>query len=136
MIIGKSHRGTTHARCSYCGIDINISQGGKNDVEKHVGTSGNVAAVHASKGSANLSSFLQLESSQEGSEAVTRWAQFLTKHNVAYLASDHTSKFFKKIYPDSKIAKNFGCARTKATTTVKEGLASHYIKNLAASLAS
>ena len=62
--IGKSHRGTTYARCSYCGIDINISHGGKNDVEKHVGTSGHGAAVRASKGSANLSNFFAPESSQ------------------------------------------------------------------------
>ena len=71
--IGKSHRGTTYARCSYCacGIDINISHGGKKDVEKHVGTSGHGAAVRASKGSANLSSFFAPESSQEGIETET-----------------------------------------------------------------
>ena len=69
--IGKSHRGTTYARCSYCGIDINISHGGKNDVEKHVGTSGHGVAVRASKGSANLSSFFAPESSQEGIETET-----------------------------------------------------------------
>ena len=40
------------------------------------------------------------------------------------------------MFPNSKIAKNFGCARTKATAIVKEGLAPHYIKNLAVSLAS
>ena len=62
--IEKSHRGTTYARCSYCGIDINISHGGKNDVEKHVGTSGHGATVRASKGLANLSSFFAPESSQ------------------------------------------------------------------------
>ena len=41
----------------------------------------------------------------------------------------------RKMFPDSKIAKNFGCARTKATAIVKEGLAPHYVKNLAVSLA-
>ena len=40
------------------------------------------------------------------------------------------------MFPNSKITKNFGCARTKATTIVNEGLAPHYVKNLAVSLAS
>ena len=92
--------------------------------------------MHASKSSANLTSFFSPESSQEGIEAETRWALFLAKDNVAFLASDHASKLFKKMFPDSKIAKNVGCARTKATTIVKESLAPQYIENLAASLAS
>ena len=89
-----------------------------------------------SKGSVNPSSFFAPESSQEGIQAKIRWALFLAKHNIAFLASDHASKLFKKMFPHSKIAKNFGCARTKATTILKEGLAPHYIKNLAVSLAS
>ena len=45
-------------------------------------------------------------------------------------------QLFKKMFPDSKIAKNFGSVRTKATAIVKEGLAPHYIKNLVVSLVS
>ena len=40
----QSHRGPSFARCSYCGIDVSVSHGGKNDVEKHLKTS----TVHAS----------------------------------------------------------------------------------------
>ena len=40
------------------------------------------------------------------------------------------------MFPDLKIAKNFGCTRTKATAIVKKGLTPHYIKNLAVYLAS
>ena len=64
--------------------------------------SGHGAAVRASKGSANLSSFFAPESSQEGIESETRWALFLAKHNVAFLASDHASKLFKKIFQTRK----------------------------------
>ena len=45
------------------------------------------------------------------------------------------SKFKKKMFPDSKLAKNFGCGRTKANAIVKKGLAPIYIKYLAVSLA-
>ena len=52
----------------------------------------------------------------------------------AFLASDHASKLFKSMFPDSKIAKNFGCARTKATAIVKKALSPHYITKVVRSL--
>ena len=93
--------------------------------------------MRASRGSINLSSyFIAPESSQEGIEAETQLDLFLAKYNVAFFVSDHASKLLKKMFPDSKLQKNFGCARTKATAIVKEDLAPNYIKNLAVSLAS
>ena len=61
-------------------------------------------------------------------EAETRWAMFVSKHNVAFLSSDHANKLFAKMFPDSEVAKKFACGRTKTTAIVKEALAPHFLK--------
>ena len=38
-------------------------------------------------------------------EAEVRWATFVAKHNLAFLSSDHATKLFKVMFPDSEIAK-------------------------------
>ena len=48
--------------------------------------------------------------------------------------SEHASKMFSKMFPDSKIASNFGCGRTKATAIVKEALAPHYLEKTVQSM--
>ena len=82
--IGKSHRGSRFARCTYCGIDINITHGSKNDVQKHLSTSGHRAAVQASRSTPTLRSIFLPDSAREVIEAESRWAMFLAKHNVAF----------------------------------------------------
>ena len=133
-------RSTNYARYNYththyCGIDINISHSGKNDVEEHVGTSGYGAGVRASKVSANRSSFFAPKSSQEDIEAETRWTLFIAKHNVAFLVSGHVSNLF--ICSSTRKLPRISDARGQKlyTAIVKEGLAPHYNKNLAVSLA-
>lgn len=63
-------------------------------------------------------------------EAEVRWATFVAKHNLAFLSSDHATKLFKVMFPDSEIAKKFSCARTKTTAIVKVGLAPHFTKRV------
>ena len=53
---------------------------------------------------------------------------FVSKHNLAFLTSDHATKLFPKMFPDSEIAKQFACARTKTTAIVKEALSPYHLK--------
>ena len=64
--------------------------------------------------------------SDQAIEAEVKWATFVVKHNISFLASDHATKLFSKIFPDSAIAKKFSCSRTKATAIVKKALAPHF----------
>ena len=41
--------------------------------------------------------------------------KFLVEHNVPLSAADHCGALFRKVFHDSKIAKGYHCARTKAT---------------------
>ena len=57
-------------------------------------------------------------------------------HNITFLASDHATKLFSKIFPDSAIAKKFSCSRTKITTIVKKALAPHFTQRVIESMSS
>ncbi len=60
---------------------------------------------------------------------------FVAKHNLAFLNSEHASKLFAQMFPDSEIARKFpdseiarkfACGRTKTTAIVKEALSPYY----------
>jgi hypothetical protein len=48
------------------------------------------------------------------------FSNFLVEHDISFHIADHASKLFRAIFPDSKIAAKFRCARTKLTAIVKE----------------
>ncbi|KAJ8389034.1 hypothetical protein AAFF_G00124310 [Aldrovandia affinis] len=52
-------------------------------------------------------------------EDVTRaelcFTGFTVEHNLPIAASDHAGPLFRKMFPDSKIAMKYGCARTKTS---------------------
>lgn len=91
---------------------------------KHLQRKHRQEMANAAKSSRLLASFCTPQSSQK---AETRWATFTAKHNIAFLASDHATKLFHKMFPDSETARKFSCGRTKTTAIVKEALAPHYL---------
>lgn len=46
------------------------------------------------------------------------WANFTAEHNLAFSLSDHATKLFPKMFPDSEVAKKFTSCRTKTTAIV------------------
>ena len=94
---------------------------------RHVQRKHHQEMANAAKSSRSLASFCTPQSSQKVIEAETRWATFTAKHNIAFLASDHATMLFHKMFPDSEIARKFSCGRTKTTAIVKEALAPHYL---------
>ena len=84
------------------------------------------AASASSASTRSVASFFRPELTKGVIEAETRWAMFTAKHNLAFLSSDHATRLFAKMFPDSEIARNFGCARTKCKGIVKEALGPHY----------
>ena len=50
------------------------------------------------------------------------------------MSSEHATKLFRKMFPDSELAKNFSCARTKTTAIVKKALASHFTQRVIESI--
>jgi hypothetical protein len=110
-----------------------VSHGGKNDVLKHVGRRKHIQASEAANSSHSIVSMFQgkgAKVAQSVTESEARWALFVAKHNLAFLTSDHATKLFHKMFPDSDIAKQFACGRTKTTAVVKEALSPHYLEKV------
>ena len=51
------------------------------------------------------------------------WGALSADHNVSFNTSDHASKMFSKMFPDSRIAASFKCSRTKINYTIVDGIA-------------
>ena len=65
-------------------------------------------------------------SSRSNIEAETRWALFVPQHNISLFTSDHATKLFPKMFPNSDIRSKFACGRTKTTAIVKTAFAPHF----------
>ncbi len=81
-----------------------------------------------------LMSFIKPGISNSTIHAEALWASFVVEHNLAFNASDHATKLFTKMFPDSEIAKSFACGRTKTTCIIKGALAPHYSEQMMESL--
>ena len=52
-------------------------------------------------------------------EAEAKFAYFLGEHHLAFVLADHCNRLFQSMFPDSSIAREFKCGRTKATALLK-----------------
>ena len=78
--------------------------------------------------SRSIASFFKPQASQAVIEAESLWSKFVAKHNISFQTSDHATKLFHQMFPDSNIAKKFACGHTKTAAIIKEALAPHYLK--------
>lgn len=51
------------------------------------------------------------------------FTSIVVEHNLSFASSDHFTKLSKVMFPDSQIAKNFSCGRTKTKAIVTHALA-------------
>ena len=54
--------------------------------------------------------------------AEAMWISMVAEHDIAFLMSDHASKIFGKMFPDSAIAAGFKCCRTKTNYMLSDGI--------------
>ena len=111
--------GPTFARCGRCLSDFSSSHGGRNDVTTHVNGNHHQEKRQAALSTRSITSFYNPEIMQRLIEAETRWAMFVAQHNIAFLTSDHLTRLFLKMFPDSEIGKILACGHTKTTAIVK-----------------
>ena len=107
-----------YARCTLCCSDFNISHGGRNDVNTRVQGKHHREMAQASSSSRTITFMFKVPSNSSSIEVEARWTMFVAKHNLAFLTSDHATKLFPKMFPDSEIAKQFSCSRTKSTAII------------------
>ena len=47
----------------------------------------------------------------------------IVQHNISFWTADHLVLLYKQMFPDSEIAKNFRCRRTKTTSILNKAMA-------------
>ena len=51
------------------------------------------------------------------------FATFIAEHNLPFAVADHSNRLCPVMFPDSKIAAGFACARTKTAALITHALA-------------
>lgn len=116
--------------CEVCQSEFGIKYGGIDDVKRHVEGARhlkNVKSKELSNSNQQITGFF----ARAPTSAITNLEMDTTRAEVTMVdlcvdlnlpmsALDKFSKAFRTIFRDSKIAKNFQCARTKGTAIVKE----------------
>ena len=67
-------------------------------------------------------------------EAELKLAGFIAEHNLPFLLMDHLSELLSSVCPDSRIAANVQCKRTKTTCIIKNVLGPLFHNDVATSL--
>jgi hypothetical protein len=64
----------------------------------------------------------QLSHARKVMTAEIMMSNFIAMHNLPFLAADHLSSLFSSMFPDSTIASDFSCKRTKTKSIICEVL--------------
>jgi len=117
----QSKRDSHSARCTICNVDFSIGHGGMNDIDGksgHINPSKHQSAAKAVAGTRDLTAHFSAPD-YSVIRAETLMVYFLIEHNLPLVTSDHFSDLMKKMFPDSKIARQFSCRRTKCTAIAR-----------------
>ena len=101
-----------------CHVDV-IGQGGTKDLTKHEQTNLHIKSHQGFSGIRPLHSYLGPMRKESIVSAEIKFAYFLGEHHLPLLLADHCNRLFSHMFPDSSIAKDFNCGRTKATALLK-----------------
>lgn len=116
----RSSKSVSHVFCVVCNRDFSVAHGGRDDCRKHVSSKMHADFVKLRDCNKSVTTFFK---NSEDESAVTRaellFTTFLVEHNLPLACSDHSGELFRKMFPDSKIATKYGCARTKTGAVVR-----------------
>ena len=108
----ESKHGQSWAFCMHCHRDISMGQGGVKDLKRNGMTALPSQAEKATVGVMPLSYYFGRVRRETTIEAEIKFAYFLREHHLALSLTDHATKLFTSMFPDSAIAKEFKCGRT------------------------
>lgn len=118
-VIVPSRVSESHAFCTICRLDFTVAHGGLNDCTKHVGSVSHKQKASVAGQSQKITSFMSGSSQLQCINAEVLFTNFIVEHNLPIAVTDHAGPIFRKMFPDSDIAKKYGCARTKTTAIIQ-----------------
>ena len=120
--IEASSKGVQFVYCKVCRTDFSIKHSGMFDIKKHIGTTKHATASKLRSSNQSVLSFVNSPKADKSGNRVTQAeciiTNFIIEHNLPLAISDHLSKVLPHAFPDSDIAKSYGCKRTKTTHLV------------------
>ncbi|KAJ8875988.1 hypothetical protein PR048_023896 [Dryococelus australis] len=110
----SNSKGPLFFRCSACSIG---AKGGKSEIERHSTRNKHKLAVQSNP---SLFSAASSDSTDKVKRAGLLMSSFIAEHNIAFSTAYQLSKLIPQMCPDSTIAKNISCGRTKCIALVKK----------------
>ena len=123
-----SKKDSHYGRCNVCHKDIIVSNMGHYALIQHAAGTSHKKAFGEKR--SQLSIPFSKASSDGTVAAEIRWVTFLAEHDLPMSLSDDIAKLFVAMFPDSAIAREFKCARTKSTYVLTSGLGNTFHDDL------
>ena len=124
--LSASKKGSLFAFCTVCGVDFAITGGGVHEVKRHCETAKHKRLLDGVLAQPSISAMMARASTDSLKEKTIKselfFARFIAEHNLSFATADHFTKLCKVMFPDSKIAEPFACARTKTTALITHAL--------------
>ena len=112
--------------CVPCKKNVQCGHMGIGDVKQHCRSALHRKMEAAIKSSRSLLTYSSASSSSDLSEKTIKaevlHTNFIVQHNLSFMTADHLSPLYAKMFPDSKIAKNFKCCRTKTACILNQAM--------------
>lgn len=134
----KEGKEPTEAYCMICDCSLSIKHKGITDIETHVNSNKHktkLTTVNINrKVTDSFASSSSLGSKQKQSAAEGTLAFHTVKHHQSYNSMECTRRLMKVIFPDSNIASEMTCSRTKTEAIINGVISPWVVKNLTISL--
>uniref|UniRef100_H3ABK6 Uncharacterized protein n=1 Tax=Latimeria chalumnae TaxID=7897 RepID=H3ABK6_LATCH len=125
--IAKSRKGDHHVFCSLCSCDIDISNCGKGDLNRHISSEKHKLNSRSATTSTNIQTFFKTHDKNVTAAELCKVFHAI-KHHHSYRSIDCSVKVDKTIYRGSSVAKDLTCGKTKAEALSVNVLAPYSIQ--------
>ena len=122
----RSVKGSSYTYCSVCSCDFSVAGGGVHEVKRHCASRKHTENLKAVSQQPVLTAAMFASKPSTRDQVTTAelyFTSFIVEHNLPISSADHFSKLCKHMFPDSKIAQEYSCGRTKTTAIITHALA-------------
>ena len=100
-------------------LALQLGEGTLYDIKKHIATAKHRSSVECKITNHPITQFRKpLSTNYDVIRTETLWTLYVVDNNMPFTSSDGFCDVIKTVFPDSKIAQDFACRRTKTTSIV------------------
>ncbi|CAG9825754.1 unnamed protein product [Phaedon cochleariae] len=122
----------------YCNVCKHILVGSKSHIKRHANTTNHIKKLSILEKSRNIQGTIENLPSVKLNVAINegelKMCMFLAEHNLPFLLMEHLPGLIESVCPDSSIAKELKCSRTKATEIINNRMKSYAAEEISKDL--